>query len=363
MKITRVTANYYSWPRTRAISNGSHTWSDVVRCVLKIETDEGITGYGIGSASDGERQLREAFAVRLIGMDPLMTERIWSTLWDSKLYGRRGHETAALSSIDMALWDIKSKYAGLPLHRLLGGYTDKMPVYIAGGYYMDGEGITELQREMLSYVELGARAVKMKIGRLTIREDVQRVRAVREAIGPDVTLMVDANASYRYFEAIQMAKRLEEFDLFWLEEPVAPDDYAGYEKIAAHTSITLAAGEQEYTKYGFRDLIETGAVGILQPDARWMGGVTEFRKVAAMAEASGLAISAHGDHQINLPLMASIPCGIWMEYYPAVFDPMLASFYTEGAVLNADGCLQVPEVVGNGCTPDETRLAPYRLKL
>jgi L-alanine-DL-glutamate epimerase-like enolase superfamily enzyme len=363
MKITKVTPSYYSWPRTHPISNGAHTWTHVVRCMLKIETDEGITGYGIGSASDGERQLRESFAGRLIGLDPIMTERIWSTLWDSKLHGRRGHETAALSSIDMALWDIKSKYAGLPLHRLLGGFTDKMPVYIAGGYYMAGEGIAELQREMVSYVELGARAVKMKIGRLSIREDVQRVRAVREAIGPDIRLMLDANASYRYFEAIQIAQRLEEYDIYWLEEPVAPDDYAGYAKIAAHTPITLAAGEQEYTKYGFRDLIRTDAVGILQPDPRWMGGVTEFMKVAALAEASGLAVSAHGDHQVNLPLMTAIACGVWMEYYPAAFDPMLSSFYSDAAVLDTDGCLKVPEVIGNGCTPNETLLEPYRVKL
>ena len=131
----------------------------------------------------------------------------------------------------------------------------------------------------------------MKIGAVPINEDVARVKAVREAIGPDVKLLVDANCAYRYYEAIQLARRAEEYDLFWFEEPVQPDDYDGFRKIAAATAIPIATGENEYTKHGFRDLIATQAVAILNPDARYMGGVTEFMKVAAMAQAHGLDIA------------------------------------------------------------------------
>jgi len=132
---------------------------------------------------------------------------------------------------------------------------------------------------------MGAKAVKMKVGAVPINEDVARVKAVRAAIGPDIKLLVDANCAYRYYEAIQFAKRIEEFDVFWFEEPVQPDDYEGYRKLAQQTSIPIAGGENEYTKFGFRDLIKEDAVAILNADAKHLGGVTEFMKVAAIAQA------------------------------------------------------------------------------
>lgn len=363
MKISKIDFSYFSWPRTRKIRNGVHVWGDIVRCVVRIETDDGIVGHGIGSATEGERQLREFFASKLIGMNPLLNERIWGMLWDSKIYGRRGRETSALSTLDLALWDIRSKVANMPLYQLLGGYTDRIAAYVAGGYYVEGEGIPDLQREMVSYVELGTRAVKMKIGGASQHEDVARVKAVREAIGPEISLMLDANASYKYHEAISIAKRLEAYDITWLEEPVHPDDYDGFRKIAAQTAIPLAAGEQEYTKFGFRDLIATGAIAYVQPDARWMGGVTEFTKVAALAQANGITISAHGDQQVNLHLMCAIPNGNWIEYYPATFDPVLPYFYREGAKLDEQGMLRASDQIGSGCTPDESALAKYRVSL
>ena len=142
-----------------------------------------------------------------------MTERIWAMLSDSKMYGRRGFETAALAPIDMALWDIKAKLAGLPLHRLVGGYRDRVPIYIAGGYYSSDKTLRDLQAEMTGDVEKGAKAVKMKVGRLSHVEDAARVGAVRAALGPDIKLMIDANCAYRAHEAIQFARRVEAFDI------------------------------------------------------------------------------------------------------------------------------------------------------
>jgi len=362
MKITRITSEYYAWPRSRPISNAAHTWSEVKRCVVKVETDEGIIGIGVGGASAGEKQFRDAFAEKLVGHDQLLSEKIWSSMWDPKLYGRRGYETRALSSIDLAIWDIKGKLAGIPAYRLLGGYRRRIPAYVAGGYYAKDKGLKELQAEMVGYVETGARAVKMKVGGASINQDVERVRAVRQAIGPEIRLMIDCNCAYKYYEAIQLARRIEEFDVFWFEEPVSPDDYEGFRKIGAATSITLAAGENEFTKFGFRDLIQTQAVGILQPDARWMGGATEFMKVAAMADAHGLSIAAHGDQQVQLPLLAAIPNGLYLEYYPDVFDPLHGKVYLETPMLQSDGTVEVLETPGMGLAIDEKALAKYRVR-
>ena len=176
-------------------------------------------------------------------------------MWMPKLIGRRGLTTRAISAIDIGLWDIRAKVAGMPLYKLLGGFRDRVPTYIAGGYYEEGKGLKELQQEMLDNVEMGARAIKMKVGAVPIREDVERVKAVREAIGPDVKLLVDANCAYRYYEAIQFARRIEEYDIFWFEEPVAPGRLRGAPQAGGGDRIPIATGENEYTRYGFRDLI------------------------------------------------------------------------------------------------------------
>ena len=150
------------------------------------------------------------------------------------------------------------------MHKLLGGFRDRIPAYIAGGYYEEGKGLKELAEEMEENLNLGARAVKMKIGGAPINEDVERVRVVRETIGPDIKLLVDANNAYAAYEAIEVAHKIEPHEVFWFEEPVAPDDYRGHAQVAQATRIPVATGENEYTRYGFRDLIETGISGYFQ---------------------------------------------------------------------------------------------------
>jgi L-alanine-DL-glutamate epimerase-like enolase superfamily enzyme len=359
MKIVSAEATYYRWPRSAAVSNGTHTWTSMQMGVVTITTDEGVSGVGIGSASPGERQFREEFCRQIIGMDPTMTELVWATFSDTKVYGRRGFETAALSAIDMALWDIKAKLAGLPLHRLVGGYRDRVPVYIAGGYYGVDKSLCDLQVEMAGYVEKGARAVKMKVGRVSQREDAARVAAVRAAIGPEIRLMIDANGAYRAYDAIQFAARVEAFDIAWFEEPVGPDDYAGYSRVGQHSSIPIAAGEQEYRVHGFRDLMATGTVSIVQPDARWMGGVTEFMKVAALAQAHGLDVAAHGPQHIHLSLVGAISNGIYAEFYDGDFDTAFGPVFTEPLTINDDGTVTLSEKPG--ATPELNQEVLLRL--
>src|ERR687885_1930215 len=213
MKITAITTEEFRWPRHVPIRNGKHTYTHSGLGIVKIETDEGITGIGLGGTGlIGQATIQE-LTHELIGEDPIDVERLWHKMWVPKIIGRRGLTTRAISAIDIGLWDIRAKVAGLPLYKLLGGFRDRIPTYIAGGYYEEGKGLKELAEEMVENVEMGAKAVKMKVGAVPIREDVERVRVVREAIGPDVKLMVDANCAYRAHEAIQIARRMEEYDI------------------------------------------------------------------------------------------------------------------------------------------------------
>jgi D-arabinonate dehydratase len=246
------------------------------------------------------------------------------------------------------------------LYKLLGGYADKIPVYIAGGYYEDGKGLKELAEETEESVAMGARAVKMKIGGAPINEDVERVRVVREAAGPDVKVMVDANCAYRYYEAIEIARKIEQYDLFWFEEPVQPDDYRGHQMIAQATSIPIATGENEYTRYGFRDLIENRCAAILQPDALVMGGVSEYMKVAALAQAHDLHVAPHGNQNVHVHLVAAVPNGLTVEYYRGSTDPMWDKTFQEQLVVE-DGHLKAPDRPGLGIELNEKALAPYRI--
>ena len=198
MKITKVYCEHYRWPKEKPIANGKHVYTHNELNRVCVETDEGITGYGSSWAVHNIEEI----AAPIIGEDPLNTERLWSKLYVPKFLGRRGNTLWTISAIDIALWDIRSKVTKLPLYQLLGGYRESIPFYIAGGYYGPDKGIPELQKEMEQYVSWGAKAVKMKVGALSIKEDAARVKAVREVIGEDVKLLLDANCAYRPYEAV-----------------------------------------------------------------------------------------------------------------------------------------------------------------
>ena len=364
MKITDVRMETYRWPRETPIVNGLYTYTHAYLNVVYVETDSDLTGIGLaGSASESApqigRAILESLKPLLIGRDPLDNERHWREMWRPKLVGRRGLTTRVIGGIDIALWDLKAKLAGLPLYKLLGGFTNRVDTYIAGGYYEEGKGLAELAKEMERNVELGARAVKMKVGAAPINEDVERVRVCREAVGPDVKLMADANNSYRHYEAIEFARKTEKYDLFWFEEPVEPDDYIGQREITRATSVPIAAGENEYTRYGFRDLIDHRAVDILQPDALVLGGVTEFMKVAALAQAHDLDIAPHGSQYVHIHLAAAIPNALILEYYRDTFDPMHGRIFKYQLDIE-DGYVYAPDRPGLGLELNHETLDPYR---
>ena len=361
MKITGIAVQEYRWPRARPITNGKHTYTHVNYALIKITTDAGIIGNGLGHGGGIERATVEHLTPLLLGEDPIDVERLWHKMWVPKLIGRRGMTTRTISAVDIGLWDIRAKVAGLPLYKLLGGYRDRVPAYIAGGYYEEGKGLPELAAEMEANVGMGARAVKMKVGGVPIAEDVARVRTVRKAVGPDIKLLIDANCAYRAYEAVQLAKRVEAFDVFWFEEPVAPDDYEGHRRVAQATSIPIATGENEYTRYGFRDLIRYEAAAILNADAKILGGVTEFMKVAALAQAHDLDIAPHGSQDIHIHLVAAIANGLMLEFYRDTVDPMWGRIYRNTLSLNADGTVSPPDSPGIGAEVNEDVLAQYRI--
>lgn len=362
MKITHILTERFRWPRHKPITNGLHTYTHSTLGVVRIETDAGLTGIGIGSLDPIVEAAIHQFAPALVGQDPLDVERHWHGMWVPKLVGRRGMTTRAISAIDIGLWDLRAKWARMPLYKMLGGFRDRVPTYIAGGYYEEGKGLDELAQEMLDSVAMGAKAVKMKVGALPLHEDAARVKVVREAVGPEVKVMVDANCAYRTREAIQFARLIEDYDVFWFEEPVMPDDLMGHRRLAQSTSIPIATGENEYTRYGFRDLIQHEAASVLNPDALIMGGVTEFMKVAALAQAHDLDIAPHGPQQLHVHLVAAIANGLVLEYYRDTVDPMWGETHRHMLGINEDGTVSPPDVPGIGLEPNYETLEPHRVK-
>lgn len=359
MRITSVTIETFRWPLVTPITNGTQTYTHVSKCLVTIETDEGITGVGVGEGHAITHAAIEHFIPLLLGRDPFDVERIWHDLWIPKLVGRRGMSTRAISIIDVALWDIRSKRADVPLYKLLGAARTSVTTYVAGGYYQPGKGLKELAAEMEENVLMGARAVKMKVGAASLTDDIERVRVVRETIGPDVKLMVDANCAYRLDEAKQFAQRVEPLNPFWFEEPIAVDDYDGYQRLSSATSVPIAAGENEYTRYGFRDLVQHRGAAILNPDATLCGGITEYLKISSLASAFEVPLAPHGPQEIHVHLVAGLENSLILEYYRETVDPLWGTLFSNHLPLNADGTVTVPDAPGIGIEPNYTALGTH----
>lgn len=276
---------------------------------VQLETDAGITGTAYSEGAGPVRAfIHEQLADLVVGADPFETEKLWNDMfWRVRGNGRKGAAFQAISTIDNAVWDIKAKALGVPLYRLLGPAHERIPVYGSGGWTNYTE--KELVAEQTRLAERGFARTKMKIGKdfgKAEREDIARVKAVRKALGENATVYVDANNGYYAKQAIRVAESLAELDIGWFEEPVLADDIPGLAQVAKATSIPVATGEHEYTKYGFRDLITAGAVDIVQADIGRVGGVTEWMKVAHMAAAFNLPMAPHAYCLLHLhPAMAT----------------------------------------------------------
>jgi L-alanine-DL-glutamate epimerase-like enolase superfamily enzyme len=266
----------------------------------------------------------------------------------------------ACCAIDIALWDILGKAAGLPLYKVLGGYANRARAYVGGGYYRDDKGLTELREEMLRFREMGYDAFKMKIGALPLRDDLARVAAVREAIGPESALMVDVNGAWDLQRAREGVRALGDFGLTWIEEPLCwADAKRSLPLLRAGSPLAIAEGHNEETHLSCIDFIERGAVDIIQFDATSFAGITHGRKIMAMAEAHHLRFSPHLELQIHAHLVAASPAGFMVESHadPAR-DPMWFEVF-RGAPEFKDGWVELSDRPGLGIELDEKAVAQY----
>ncbi len=265
-------------------------------CLVKVIAVDGSYGWGEGyGPATVVKAGVEFLAPLVVGEDPLQVEAIWSKMHLRALdYARRGVLVAAISAIDIALWDLRGKLLGQPVSTLLGGRRrERVKVYATGMYFTQTDDLSgKLAEEARLYVSQGFRALKMKVG-LGVETDVKHVRAVRAAIGSDVQLMVDANHAYSLSEALSFARQIEELDISFFEEPVSPEDYEGYRELRGRISIPVAGGECEYLLAGFRHLLSNRCVDIAQPDICGAGGLTETKRIAALAYAYQTNVLPH----------------------------------------------------------------------
>jgi L-alanine-DL-glutamate epimerase-like enolase superfamily enzyme len=352
--------------RTVMINVPSENWvikPDVnsLGCVLAfVDTDEGITGESLVFTFGTQRldvlnSMVLSLKPNVVGEDPHYTERVWQKSWrDIRFFGQKGISIFGVSAIDRACWDVVGKAAGKPLYKLLGAYRDEVPAYASGLWL--SRTIEELVQDARGFLREGFRAIKMRIGKPHMEEDVDRVKAVRQAIGPDADLMVDAGKRFTPEHAIRLGRRLEEFNLRWFEEPVPAHDLDGSARVAAALDVPIASGESEYTRYGFREMMEKRAADILMPDLARVGGITEFRKVAHMAEACDILITPHIFPEESMQLVGAFPNAIYVESMPW-FSPL----YREKMELK-NGMIMLPQRPGLGFTFNLDVVERFRIR-
>lgn len=288
--------------------------------VVKITTDDGVQGYGYSFGSKIElASVKDVLAPFVVGEDVLDTEKIWHKMFTSTLlWGRRGAVLRAISAIDIALWDIKAKIFHAPLYQVLGGYKERIKVYMSSGYYCldKSEDLDYIEKDCSIAREKGYSAYKLRIG-MEPKHDFRRVEKAREILGDDVEIYVDANNAWDLKTSLAVGRELEKLGVAWFEEPLIPDDYTGLAKIAGELEIPVASGEMEATRWGFKNLIDTRAADILQPDVTVLGGITEWLKVIPIIHAGSITVVPHAYHGLHIHLACAQPGIELIEY----FDP------------------------------------------
>ncbi|MBA2519172.1 MAG: mandelate racemase/muconate lactonizing enzyme family protein [Chloroflexia bacterium] len=390
MRITDVTTIRLRYQPPIAMADAIHFMPERTAILVQVHTDTGLIGIGESAAYGGaltsiERVVLDDLAPIVIGESPFMVERAWARMAHrTHQRGQKGLLQMALSGIDIALWDVIGQATKTPLYQLLGGYRDRLVAYASAGFYAANKGPEELAEEVREYVARGFRHVKIKVGRnpevvlnplenmwapeyatASLDEDVARVRAARGAIGDGIGLAIDANNAWNPSVALSFMRQVESVKIAWLEEPVATDDYAGSAQVARQLATPVAGYETESSLGGFRQLIASGAVDIVQPDVIWSGGISETRRIAALAQAyrrpiiphvfsSGVALVA------NMHLIASIPNGSLLEFDQNP-NPLRDELFIEPITIAADGTVALPDGPGLGVTLNPDTIARYRI--
>jgi D-arabinonate dehydratase len=379
MKIVDVRANPLVRPLKETFRGGTYQIKSRNTLITEVESDTGLVGSIFGG--DEERYqaeiahaIEQTFKPLLIGEDPWRVELLWEKMFRAEMgLENRGIHTLdlankaiqmqAISAVDIAIWDLLGKACGTPAYKMLGGYRDHVPVIAIGGYYAPGKGDRELVDEMRAYKANGLAGVKLKVGRASIDEDVRRVRVVREALGDEFVIACDANQAWTPEAAIQFGRRVESQNVRWLEEPVQWYEQShGLRKVRQAISIPVVAGQGEISRFGCRDLILSESVDILNVDVTLAGGITEWRRIAAMASSFGIGMAHHEEPQVAIHLLASIPDGLYVEIFPnPMRDPMWFDLPVKHPKIR-DGHMEVPQGPGLGIDLNGDVIAQYSAK-
>lgn len=317
MRIEAIETRLYRVPPTVRIQDSIQAIDRWEWIISTVRAEGGLAGtgwsYTLGMGGSGVRAIIDDYlAPILVGMDARDIERIWTKAWlELHANGSGGFTTLALAPIDIALWDLAGKKAGLPLWKLMGGARERIPAYGSGiNMHLEGEPLAE---QMRGFLAAGYRAVKMKVGRDDAAEDVERVATVRKTIGPKVKLLLDANQKWSAGEAVARARMLARFDPYWLEEPILADDIPGHTHARAQAGIPIALGETLFTRYQFADYLRADAVDIVQADIPRVGGYTEWLKIAKLAESHNLPVAPHFAVELSIHALCAVPNGLILE--------------------------------------------------
>jgi len=357
MKITSVESLILTVPTSKPISL---EFAHHKLVVARIATDEGITGlgYSLAFGGGGAEAIKVYLDTRLtpllLGEDPLFVERLWQRMFrGDRGIKRQGVAAYALAALDIGLWDIAGQAARLPLYKLWGAVTDRVPAYGSGGWgrYSVGDLVGEAER----YVAMGCRYYKMKIHDPDPRENRQRVEAVRRAVGDRVRLMVDVNQRLDVLANQRQAALLEDFDLVWYEEPVLADDLAACAEVAHSIRIPVATGENNYTRFEFRELCERRAARYLMPDVCRANGFSETLRIGHLAAAHQIALSPHVVHELSLHVVGALANGFLVEFIDWTPPDLF-----EGLPACEDGQFRIPDRPGHGVTLARGAVEKYR---
>jgi L-alanine-DL-glutamate epimerase-like enolase superfamily enzyme len=369
-KIARLRARAVSVPLDTATAFSRRSVSERHYALVEAEGDDGHTGIGFCYAGHTggtvvSKAVRELLAPKILGEDAHRVEGLWEEMYqETLLHGRLGSVLRAISAVDTALWDRNARAAGLPLYKFLGAArVDAVPAYASGGYYLDGKTPEMLGAECAGYVRQGFTAVKIKVGRYADRgAERARIEAAREAIGPEVLLMLDANNAWSDLPtALRFMRVYEDYDPYWIEEPFGPDDIDNHARLARSTPVPVATGEIEGGRWRFKELLEKEAAMILQTDALVCGGVSEFRRIAATAASYGVTLCPHWFHDLHAHLVAATPNARFVELFTD--DKVLNFRRLVGTQLEfRDGMIQLPERPGMGFAFDAEAVERYALE-
>ncbi|WP_438391911.1 mandelate racemase/muconate lactonizing enzyme family protein [Caballeronia sp. DA-9] len=361
MKITKLRTVTVDLPLEKPMITAIHETRSVGCVLVYLDTDEGITGENYVFTLDKNRlavfeHMIISLSHHVVGRDPHYVERMWDSMWkDINPIGHQGISISAISALDTACWDLIGKAAGQPLYRLFGAYRDSVKAYASSGLWLS-QSVEELIDEANQFLSQGFRSMKIRLGKPQIEEDLERVAALREAVGEDIELLADGNQCFTPKQAIRLGRQLEQYNIGWFEEPVAAYDHVGHAKVVAALDTPIASGETEYTRYGMRAILEADAADILMPDLQRIGGLTEFRRAASLAAAFNKPVSTHIFTEQSLSIAGSAPNCISVEHV-SWFSPL----YREQMEI-IDGMINLPNRPGIGFSFNDDMVDRYRIR-